>query len=166
MDWQINELEKRNAKVFLVIGMKTTRWPECHIPYWAINLKKSEQQEKILRMLEKIILRYKDSPSIWAWQVENEPFFPFGVCPWVDKKFVKKEVDLVKSLDPQKRPIIIADSGEGSFWVQAAQIGHIPSTTMYKKVWFRQIKCMSVTPCHRFFIGGKPKLLSSFFTKK
>ena len=56
---KIDEAEKRDAKVFLVIGMKTTRWPECHLPEWAKNLDKAKQQEKILRMIEKIILRYK-----------------------------------------------------------------------------------------------------------
>lgn len=165
LDWQIKESGKRNAKVFLVIGMKTTRWPECHIPDWAINLKKSEQQEKILRMLEKIVLRYKDSPSIWAWQIENEPFFPFGVCPWVDKKFLKKEINLVKSLDPQ-RSIIEADSGEGSFWINAARFGDIPSTTMYKKVYFRQIKMYIEYPLPPVFYWRKAQIIKFLFRKK
>jgi hypothetical protein len=166
LDWQINEAEKRGAKVFLVIGMKTTRWPECHIPDWAVNLEKEKQQEKILRMLEQIVLRYRDRVSVWAWQVENEPFFPFGVCPWVDKKFVKKEVDLVKSLDFQKRPVIIADSGEGSFWVQAAQLGDIPSTTMYEKVWFRQIGHYIRYPLPPVFYWRKAQIIKFFFGKK
>jgi hypothetical protein len=166
LDWQINEAEKRDAKVFLVIGMKTTRWPECHIPEWAVNLEKEKQQERILRMLEQIVLRYGGRISIWAWQVENEPFFPFGVCPWVDKKFVKKEVDLVKSLDSQKRPVIIADSGEGSFWVQAAQLGDIPSTTMYRKVWFRQIGHYIRYPLPPVFYWRKAQIIKFFFGKK
>jgi len=166
LDWQIGELEKRGAKAFLVIGMKTTRWPECHIPSWAINLGKSQQQEKILRMLEKVVLRYKDSPSIWAWQIENEPFFPFGICPWVDKKFVKKEVNLVKLLDPQKRPIIMADSGEGSFWINAARFGDIPSTTMYEKVWFRQIGHYIRYPLPPVFYWRKAQIIKKFFGKK
>jgi hypothetical protein len=68
--------------------------------------------------------------------VENEFFFPFGECPWSDINFLKKEVSLVKSLDLQKRPIVISDSGEGSFWVKSAKLGDIVGTTMYKKVWF------------------------------
>lgn len=166
LDWQINEVEKRGAKVFLVIGMKTTRWPECHIPDWAKDLSKKEQQEKILKILEQIVLRYGDRVSVWAWQVENEPFFPFGVCPWVDKKFVKKEVDLVKSLDPQKRPIIMADSGEGSFWIDAARFGDIPSTTMYEKVWFRQIKMYIRYPLPPVFYWRKAQIIKLFFGKK
>ncbi len=164
LDWQMKEAEKRDAKVFLVIGMKTTRWPECHLPEWAKNLDKEKQQEKILRMIEKIVLRYKDSKSIWAWQVENEPFFPFGICPWVDKKFLTKEINLVKSLD--NKPIIEADSGEGSFWVQAARTGDIPSTTMYKKVWFRQISSYITYPFPPAFYWRKAKIIKFLFDKK
>jgi hypothetical protein len=136
LDWQITEAEKRGAKILLVIGMKTPRWPECHIPEWAKGLRKEEQQEKILRLLEKIVLRYKDSVAIKYWQIENEPFFPFGECPWVDREFLQKEIDMVKSLDLQKRPIIITDSGEFSFWITVAKMGDIVGNTMYKKVWF------------------------------
>ena len=164
LDWQINEAEKRNANVFLVIGMKTTRWPECHLPEWTQNLSKEQQQEKILRMLEKVVLRYKDSKSIWAWQIENEPFFPFGICPWVDKKFLKKEIDLVKSLDT--RPIIEADSGEGSFWIQAAKFGDIPATTMYEKVWFRQINHYVTYHFPSVFYWRKAQIIKFLFGKK
>jgi len=164
LDWQIREAEKRDAKVFLVIGMKTTRWPECHLPQWAQNLSKEKQQEKILRMLEKIILRYKESKAIWAWQIENEPFFPFGICPWVDKKFLKKEIDLVKSLD--KRPIIEADSGEGSFWIEAARFGDIPATTMYEKVWFRQINHYVRYPLPPVFYWRKAQIIKFLFGKE
>ncbi|MBZ9569829.1 hypothetical protein KJA16_02835 [Patescibacteria group bacterium] len=166
LDWQIAEAEKKGAKLLLVIGMKTTRWPECHIPEWAVNLEKPQQQEKILRMLEKIVLRYKERVSVWAWQVENEPFFPFGVCPWVDKKFVKKEVNLVKSLDPLKRAIIMTDSGEGSFWIQSAQIGDIVGTTMYEKVWFRQIGIYVRYPFPPVFYWRKAQIIRKLFNKK
>lgn len=165
LDWQIQEAQKRGADIILVIGMKTSRWPECHLPYWAAKLGKAQQQEKILRMLETVILKYKENSTIWAWQVENEPFFPFGVCPWTDKKFVKKEVALVKSLDPQ-RPVIISDSGEYSFWIQAAQIGDIASTTMYRKVWFKQIGHYIHYPFPPVFYWRKAQLIKFFFGKK
>ena len=89
LDWQIQEAEKRGAKIFLAIGMKTPRWPECHIPEWAANLSKKEQQERILEMLQILTRRYGDSAAIKYWQVENEPFFPFGDCPWVDKSITR-----------------------------------------------------------------------------
>ena len=132
LDWQVEEAEKKNVKLLLVIGMKTPRWPECHIPYWAKN--KEVQQKKILKLLKEIVLRYKNKKVIWAWQVENEPFFPFGECPWSDKKFLQKEINLVKTLDPQ-RPIIVSDTGEWSFWFRAAKLGDLVGITMYREVW-------------------------------
>jgi len=135
LDWQIEKAREKEAKIIMVIGMKTGRWPECHLPDWAHNLEKKEQQKEILKLLEQIVLRYKDSPVIKYWQVENEMFFPFGECPWTDKGFLKEEIKLVKSLN-EDRKILISDSGEGSFWIQAAQLGDIVGTTMYRKVWF------------------------------
>jgi len=166
LDWQIKEAEKRNVKLLLVIGMKTPRWPECHIPEWAEDFSKKEQQKEILELLDRIVLRYGDFENIWAWQVENEPFFPFGDCPWVDKEFLKKEIELVKALDKKKRPVLISDSGEGSFWVSAAKLGDIVGTTMYKKVWVRQLKIYFYYPLPEVFYWRKAQLIKKFFNKK
>ena len=165
LDWQIKEAENHSVKILLVIGMKTPRWPECHIPEWAKGLTKEEQQERILKLIEKIVLNYRDSTSIYAWQVENEPFFPFGECPWVDKNFLKKEIDLVKSLDPS-HPIVISDSGEGSFWIQAAKLGDVVGTTMYKIVWFHQIGIYVHYPFPPTFYWKKAKYIEKIFNKK
>ena len=166
LDWQIKKAEERGVKILLAIGMKSPRWPECHLPEWAKNLSKEKQQERILILIEKIVLRYRDSGAIRYWQVENEPFFPFGECPWRDKKFLKKEIELVKQLDSQKRPVIISDSGEGSFWITAAKFGDIVGTTMYEKVWFRQLNFMFAIPFPRLFMREKPKLLKNYLIKK
>ncbi|MCX6759091.1 MAG: beta-galactosidase [Candidatus Nealsonbacteria bacterium] len=167
LDWQINTAEKRGAKILLVIGMKTPRWPECHLPGWAKNLTRKEQEEKILEMLKNIVLRYKDSKTIYAWQVENEPFFPFGDCPWLhDRKFLKVEIDLVKSLDFQNRPVVISDSGEWSFWFRAARIGDIVGTTMYRKVWFHQLAVYVTYPIPPVFYWRRAQLVEKFFDKK
>jgi len=166
LDWQIKTADEKGAKLLLVVGMKTGRWPECHIPEWAKNLNKEEQQKEILEMLEKIVLRYRERNSVVMWQVENEPFFPFGECPWVDKNFLKKEIDLVKSLDTQKRPILISDSGEGSFWINAAKLGDIVGTTMYKKVWVRQIGVYLTYPFPPTFYWRKAQLIKKLFGKE
>lgn len=166
LDWQIKEAEKSKAKILLAIGMKTPRWPECHLPSWAWDLNKNQQQNEILEMLENLVLRYKDSPAIYAWQVENEPFFQFGVCPWVDKDFVKKEVDLVKELDNFNHSVIVSDSGEGSFWLQAAKISDIVGTTIYKKVWVRQVGFYFTYQFPPVFYYRKAKIIENFFNKQ
>ncbi|MDD4409511.1 MAG: beta-galactosidase [Candidatus Pacebacteria bacterium] len=134
LDWQINEAQKRNAKVVLAIGMKTPRWPECHMPQWARNQSKKEQQESVSNMLTAIVERYKDNPTVSAWQVENEALLRFGACPWIDEDFLKKEVSLVKSIDPS-REVIVTDSGEMSLWMKVGSIGDVVGVTTYKKVW-------------------------------
>jgi len=131
LDWQIQKAKERGAEIILIVGMKTPHWPECHIPDWAKNLNKEEREKEILEMLETIVLRYQF--DVWAWQVENEPFFPFGECPNIDKEFLKEEVELVRSLSPDNQ-IIISDTGEYSFWVKAAKLGDIVSTTLHRKV--------------------------------
>jgi len=166
LDWQIKTAEEKGAKLLLVIGMKTGRWPECHIPGWAKDLTKKEQQKEILELLEQIVLRYRGRPPVNFWQAENEPFFPFGECPWVDKKFLEKEIELVKSLDLKNRPIIISDSGEGSFWIQAAKFGDIVGTTMYKKVWFHRLGSYIHYPFPPIFYWRKAQIIKKLFGKK
>ena len=166
LDWQIKETEDRDAKIILVIGLKTGRWPECHIPEWARNLSQEEQQERILNLLKKIVLRYRQSEAIFAWQVENEPFFPFGECQWIDKDFVEREINLVREIDSQKRPIVFTDSGEGSFWFTASKLGDIVGITIYKKVWFKELKAYIYYPLPPVFYWRKAVLINKFFNKR
>jgi len=164
LDWQIKTAEEKRVNLILVIGMKTGRWPECHIPEWARNLSKEEQQNEVLEMLEKIVLIYRDSISIETWQVENEPFFPFGECPWIDKNFLKKEINLVKSLDDRK--ILISDSGELSFWIRVAQLGDIVGTTLHRKVWFKELGTYISYPFQPIYYWRKAQIVKKLFDKE
>lgn len=165
LDWQIKEAEERGVNIILVVGIKTGRWPECHIPNWAKKIKKNELEKEALEFLNKIILRYQGSKTIWAWQIENEPFFPFGECPKIEKDFVKKEIEVVRSLDSEG-PIIFADSGEFSFWIEAARLGDIVSATLHRKVYFKEIKKYISYPIPPVFYWRKAKIIEKFFGKK
>ncbi|MDD4831162.1 MAG: hypothetical protein PHR31_03475 [Candidatus Pacebacteria bacterium] len=165
LEWQVKEAQKRQADLILVIGMKTSRWPECHIPEWAKELEREEQQEQILELLSKLVVRYKNYPNIYAWQVENEALFPFGECPWTDKEFLKKEKALVSQMDPGHK-VIISDSGEGSFWIEAAKIGDIVGITTYKKVWIHQFNSYFEYPIPPVFYYRKAQLIKYFFNKE
>jgi len=72
----------------------------------------------------------------------------------------------VKSLDHLKRSVVVSDSGEGSFWIQAAQLGDVAGTTMYKKVWFRQIGIYIHYPFPPAFYWRKAQIIKNFFDKK
>lgn len=163
-DFQIHTALNNGAEVVAIVGMKTSRWPECHIPDWAKELSKEDQQKAILSMLEVVVERYKESPALSGWQVENEPFFPFGECPWTDEDFLAAEVELVKRLDPE-RPVMITDSGEGSFWVAAARRADVVGTTMYRKVWFSQIRAYLTYPFPPTFYSRKAWLVDLLFGK-
>ena len=137
IDWQIEQAEKNKVNIIYVLGLKTGRWPECHDPDWVQGLTKQKQQDEVIEYMTEVVNRYKDSKSIIYWQVENEPLLQFGECPsWYydNVDFLKKEVDLVKSLD-STRKIIISDSGELSWWLEASKIGDIIGTTMYRRAW-------------------------------
>lgn len=138
LDWQINEAGKRGAKIILVVGQKQPRWPECHMPGWAKNLPVKNREAAVLRLIKKVIERYKNEESIVAWQVENEPFFAFGECPKFSSEFLDQEIALARSLD-STRPVIISDSGELSSWYRAAKRADILGTTMYRTVWNKNI---------------------------
>jgi hypothetical protein len=164
LDWQIKQAEEKDIKLIVVIGMKTPSWPECHIPDWAEDLTKQEQQERVLQYIEQIVLRYKDSGAISYWQVENEPFFPFGECPKRDKKFLKREIELVKSLDPSRK-IIVSESGEIPLWFKAASHGDIVGTTLYRKAWFKEINSYISYSFPATFYRRKALLIKWLFNK-
>jgi len=167
LDWQLLEAEKSGANVILVIGMKTGRWPECHIPDWAKDLDQEKQQEFILRLVQMITTRYKESIPIVGWSVENEPFFTFGDCPWEDKEFLKEEIAMVKKVDSYyKRPILITDSGEGSFWVEAAKLGDVVGTTMFRTVWLSDMERYFTYPIPPFFYWTKKEIIKNRFDKE
>ena len=133
VDWQLNEARKRNAEIILVVGQKVPRWPECAIPEWYKN-DDQKRKENLLKFIKVAVERYRNNPEIKFWQVENEPFLKFGVCPPADANLLDSEIALVKSLNMSKE-IIITDSGELSLWFKAAKRADIFGTTMYRTIW-------------------------------
>lgn len=135
VDFLLDEAGRRGAKVILSLGEKQPRWPECQIPGWAKNLKLEDRRQRILEFIQKVVDRYKDYPALWVWQVENEPFLPFfgENCDPGDEKFLKSEVNLVRSLS--NKPIIVSDSGELGTWVVPMQTSDVFGTTLYRDVY-------------------------------
>ena len=164
MDFELDQARVYGADVVLVIGMKTGRWPECHLPDWAKPLTKEEQQARVLGLLEAFVVRYRTHPALAAWQVENEAMFPFGDCPWYDTAFLRREAELVKRLDPS-RPVVVTDSGELSLWWQAATIGDVVGTTLYRTAWFNELDRELTYPLPPVFYGRKAWLVKQLFGK-
>lgn len=138
LDWQIAEAEARGVKVILVLGNRQPRWPECHTPDWLSDALDLEIKERTIEFIKVVVERYKDSPAVEMWQVENEPLFNiFGNCPRSDIYFLKREIEFVKSLD--SRPVMITDSGELSTWSRTAHLGDFFGTSVYRLVYNRYI---------------------------
>lgn len=137
LDYQITRAEEVGATVILAVGRRLPRWPECHVPAWAKELSPAAQQEALLRTIEQTVLRYKDSPAVIWWQVENEPFlevFAYDHCGELDVAFLEKEIALVKSLDGT-RPILVTDSGNLGTWYGAYSRGDMFGTSVYVHLW-------------------------------
>ena len=116
LDQDLDAIAARRGKVTLAIGHKLPRWPECWTPTWARTYSQDEMEDAVKHYLNKIVTRYKDHPAIEAWQVENEPNFPFGICPEIRKEFIDEEIAYVRKLDDTNKPIATTDSGELTLW--------------------------------------------------
>jgi len=137
LDYQIARAEAVGAEVVLAVGRRLPRWPECHIPAWAEGLTWEEQQVEILEYIEVVIERYKDSPAITYWQIENEPYlevFAREHCGAFDEKFFEEEVALFRSLD-QSRPFLVTDSGNLGTWSGPYKHGDAFGTSVYVHFW-------------------------------
>lgn len=151
LDWQIDEAENRDIKIILALGYRLPRWPECHIPQWALeNKTRADFEQSLLNYTRQIVERYRSRYSVKFWQVENEVFLSkFGKCPSFRSELLDQEIGLVRSLDI--RPIIISDSGELSMWFPAAKRADIFGTTMYRTIWDRRIGYLTYPLPPEFF---------------
>ena len=157
LDWQLAEAKKSGAEVILTVGIKVPRWPECHIPAWAAD-DTAIRQAGMLQFIRKTVGRYKDDPTIVKWQVENEPFLSFGICPAFEVAFLEQEIALVKSLDPS-RPVLLTDSGELSVWYRAAGRGDEFGTTLYRDIYSKKAGGYFTYPIGPNFFRAKEMLV-------
>ena len=145
-DFQMEQLEGRRTQAILVVGIKLPRWPECHQPEWIDEYVDSADiqgvsvaEDKLFKMIQAVVNRYKDHPNLYSWQVENELLFPFGECPeWVgNRNRLKREIAIVREAD-DNHPVMTSDSGELSTWARTATLpidvlGSSLYTTVYNE---------------------------------
>lgn len=137
LDYQIKRAEESGSTVVLAVGRRLPRWPECHLPDWTLELSDEERNAVQLQYMEAVINRYKDSPAITVWQIENEPFlkvFAFEHCGELDTNFLDEEIALAKRLDGT-RPILVTDSGNLGTWKGAWTRGDMFGTSVYVHFW-------------------------------
>jgi hypothetical protein len=148
--------ESKKISVVLTVGMKAPRWPEYYIPNWLSEnvrhgkLSKIKATDKLLldatlNYLKNTVNHFRKSKIIKVWQIENEPLNPSGPS-WmrIDSKFLKKEVELVRKIDSDRRVMISLWGNEiGMRWhlPKAATLADIVGLNFYLK--------------HEFSIKGK-----------
>jgi hypothetical protein len=143
LDWQFKMAEEHGTKVSLAIGMRQPRWPECHEPDWIDATRpRDEWQPALEKFIEAVVTRYKDSPVLDSYQLENEYFLSvFGECKNFERQRLVEEFELVKRLDPETKLIITRSNNwtiASGFPVGKPRADEFGVST-YKRVWDRTI---------------------------
>jgi len=116
LDWQIKLAEKYGAEVTLCLGLRQPRWPESHWPEWAKQ--EANWQEYLIKYIEAVVNRYKDSKVVVSYQLENEAMLKrFGLNGNFDRKRLKREFSAVKTADPAKPIIMTMSDSWGLPWL-------------------------------------------------
>lgn len=114
LDWEMNEVAKYGGHVSLGIGLRQPRWPECHEPNWAYELKGNAWKQALYAFMEVVAKRYENHPALISWQLENEAYNGwFGSCDAADDQRIHEEFSLLKSWS--SKPIWMSMSDQHGF---------------------------------------------------
>ncbi len=167
LDYQVNRAEEVGAEVVFAVGRRLPRWPECHVPSWAAKQSEEERQAQVLEYAGVVMNRYKDSPAIKYWQIENEPYlevFAKDHCGEFDEDFFEQEVAHFRSLD-SSRPFLVTDSGNLGTWIGPYKHGDAFGTSVYIHFWNPELgQFRTVIP--PWFYRAKEGLLRLVFGEK
>lgn len=131
-DWYLWDAASHGVQVTLVVGQRSPRWPECHIPAW-VSGSDAGRHAALLDYVRAATAHFKDDPAVVRWQVENEPFFSlFGVCPQTDPDVLDAEVALARGTG---KPVQLTASGELESWLPAARRADVLGVSLYRKSW-------------------------------
>lgn len=135
LDWEFQKAEAAHAKVILTLGLRQPRWPECHMPAWATSEPLSVWQPQLESFMKVTVERYKNSPSLESYQLENEYFLKgFGGCTDFSRQRLVSEYNLVKSLDSSKQIIVGRSNNALGVPLGQPQPDQF-SISVYKRVW-------------------------------
>jgi hypothetical protein len=118
LDWLMGEAQHSRQPIVLSVGMKGLGWPEFFIPAAQLPAggvadgqdvaQEDGLRQAALQFVDETVRRYRDNRALTAWQVENEPFNRAGPQRWwIDRGFVREEMDGVRLLDHHNRPLIL-----------------------------------------------------------
>jgi hypothetical protein len=144
LDWQFQKAEQAGASISLALGLRQPRWPECHMPAWALSQPKSVWYPELKKFMTATVERYKNSPALVSYQVENEFFMTiFGECTDFDRERLVDEYNLVRLLDPSKPIVITRSNNWGGIPIYA------PTPDLYGVAVYKRVFDYTLT--HRYF---------------
>lgn len=143
LDWQFRKIESVNGTVSLSLGLRQPRWPECHMPDWAKTESPDVWKPQLNDFIAAVVNRYKDSPALKSYQVENEFFLKgFGICETIpgalDRSRLVSEYNLVKQLDPEHTAIVNRSNNAIGWPIGDPQPDEF-GISIYKRVWDAQL---------------------------
>jgi hypothetical protein len=170
LDWEFKLAQQYHAKIILVVGLRQPRWPECHPPTWInTNSPEANWQPQIETFMSKVIERYKASPSLESYQLENEYFLKgFGTCSnyTYSRPRLIGEDNLIKKLDPS-HSIIIGRSNNTIGYPAGKPQADEYSVSVYQRVWDARITHRYVEyPYPAWYYGFMAGFEKLFFHKK
>ena len=135
LDWQFQKAETFGAKISLSLGLRQPRWPECHTPAWAATMPAEQWQPKLSNFIEAVVNRYKSSPALESYQLENEYFLKgFGLCTDFSRDRLINEYSTVKRTDP-KHPVLVTRSNNAIGTPLGKPTPDVFGVSIYKRVW-------------------------------
>jgi len=120
LDHYIDAVEAAGRQIILCVGaVKAFGYPEYFVPAHHTPVPLPEGTlidaashrpllDAACRFVARVVQRYRDRPSIYAWQVEHDAADPLGVeHSWrLSTGFVAREIEAVRAADPS-RPILM-----------------------------------------------------------
>jgi len=139
LDWQFRMAEEKGVKVSLALGLRQPRWPECHMPAWAAEMQGNSWYKPLEEFVASTVNRYKDSPALDSYQLENEFFLTaFGICYDFNRDRLVAEYNRVKKEDPNTTLIVTMSNN-----AIGTPIGEPTpdkwAVSVYKRVWDKNI---------------------------
>jgi hypothetical protein len=115
-----NQVASRPTRVVLTIGARNFLYPELHEPAWAAP--RTQPQLGVLQSaaayrayFDGSLMRYRSSPLLYAWQVENEPLDFIGNVSTGDDEItigqLSWEIAEAHKLDPGRKVVTTSFDG-------------------------------------------------------
>ena len=163
LDWQFQKAEAAHAQVTLSLGLRQPRWPECHLPAWAANEPESVWLSQLEQFITAVVNRYKNSPSLQSYQLENEYFNSFGECTNYSRRRLVAEFTLIKE-DDSRHPVIISRSNNYGGLALGQPTPDEFGISLYRRTWDTSVTHRYVEypfPAWYYaFLAGGQKLLT------